>query len=342
MKYKDYYEILGLKRGANEKEIKSAYRKLARKYHPDVNKAASASGKFKDINEAYEVLSDAQKRRRYDGLGSSWQEGSTFTPPPGYENANFGGGGDFSGFKNFHHFEDMGGAGDFSDFFETMFSDFFQQSAGDARQKQAYSRTPARPQRKPEKPKNLNITQDMLVDLEDLMGEGTKAVKVMYMEKCSECSGKGSYCYQCGGSGFVTNSKTLNVKIPRNIEEGSKIRISGEGKTDNLGRKGNLYLVIKLKKHPDFKPEGTNILSDLEVSAPDAVLGMVAQAKTLHGAVKVTIPPGTQSGKSLRLKNLGLPKKEGGFGDHIAKVKITIPENPSDEEKELYKKLSTL
>lgn len=342
MQYKDYYKILGVERGASEKEIKSAYRKLARKYHPDVNKSADASKKFKDVNEAYEVLSDTQKRQRYDGLGSNWQEGSNFTPPPGYENINFDfGQGGQGGFRNFRHFEDIGGAGGFSDFFETLFSDFFQQSGGGARQ-QAYSSATGRTSGRPPKAENLNITQDMLIDLEDLMGNGTKAVKVTMMEKCGECSGKGSYCYQCGGSGFVTETKTLNVKIPKNVKEGSKIRLSGEGKTDNFGRKGDLYLVVKYKKHPNFKPEGANILSDLEVSAPNAVLGTVAQAKTLHGVVKVTIPPGTQSGKSLRLKNLGLPRKEGGYGDHIAKIKIVIPETPSDEERKLYEKLAEL
>jgi len=343
MQYKDYYKILGVERGASEKEIKSAYRKLARKYHPDVNKEKMAAEKFKDINEAYEALSDPQKRQRYDNLGSSWQEGSQFTPPPGYENVNFGGG-DFGGFRNFRHFDnmgDMGGTGGFSDFFETMFSDFFQQSTG-THQQQGYTRTTSRPQRKPEKPEKLDITQDMLIDLEDLMGEGTKAVKVAYMDKCNECAGKGSYCHQCGGSGFITHTNTLNVKIPTNAKEGSKIRLTGEGKTGRTGKKGNLYLVVKYKKHPELKPEGANIHADLDVSAPEAVLGTVAQAKTLHGVVKVTIPPGTQSGQSLRLKNLGLPKKGGGFGDHIAKVKIVIPESPSKEEKKLYEKLAQL
>ena len=339
MKYKDYYKILGVERGASEKEIKAAYRKLARKYHPDVNKAADASQKFKDVNEAYEVLSDPEKRRRYDGLGSSWKEGANFTPPPGYENVHVDfGAGDFGGFKTVHDFGDLGGMGGFSDFFETVFADFFQAGA----QQRGHTRPSRETVRQPEKAEKLDITQDMLVDLEDLMGEGTKAVKVSYMEKCRECQGRGSYCYQCGGSGFSTVTKTLNVKIPRGVQEGSKIRLSGEGKTDKYGRKGNLYLVVRYKKHPYFSPENSNIYADLEIPAPKAVLGTVAQARTLHGVVKVTIPPGTQTGKSLRLKELGLPKKEGGSGDHIAKVKITIPENPSEEEKKLYRKLAEI
>ncbi len=341
MKYKDYYKILGVDRNADEAKIKSAYRKLARKYHPDVNKQKDAAQKFKDVNEAYEVLSDPEKRKRYDGLGSSWKEGADFTPPPGYENIHIDfGAGDFGGFRTFRDFEKMGGAmGGFSDFFETIFADFFREPHTGQK---TYTRAEAQPPPKTEKPEALDITQDLPIDLEDLMGNGTRAVKVTYMEKCKECSGRGSYCYQCGGSGFATITKTLNVKIPTEVKEGKKIRLAGEGKIGRSGKKGNLYLVVKYKKHPYFKPEDSNIYADLEISAPQAVLGTVAQARTLHGMVKVTIPPGTQSGKSLRLKGLGLPKKEGGYGDHIAKVKIIIPEKPSEEEKNLYQKLAEI
>lgn len=338
MKYKDYYKILGVDRNADEKQIKSAFRKLARQYHPDVNKSPDASVKFKEINEAYEVLSDKEKRQRYDSFGSGWQEGSNFTPPPGFENIhiNFGEGGYGGGFRTFGDFGEMGGLGGFSEFFEAMFGDFGQQSQGrPGRQQHAYTQRPQQPE------ENLDMTMDLFIDLEDLMGEGTKAVKTSYMDKCPECGGRGSMCYKCGGSGVTSVSKTLNVKIPKGIKEGSKIRLAGEGKTSS-GRKGNLYFIIKYKQHPDYTVDGANITSDAEVAAPKAVLGTVAEVKTLHGLVKVTIPAGTQSGKSLRLKGLGLPKKEGGFGDHIAKVKITIPEHPSDKEKELYKKLSEL
>ncbi|NLF82688.1 MAG: DnaJ domain-containing protein [Candidatus Gastranaerophilales bacterium] len=342
MKYKDYYKILGVEKNADEKAIKSAYRKLARKYHPDVNKEPGAAEKFKDVNEAYEVLSDQQKRARYDSLGGRWQEGADFTPPPGYENIHFDfNNADFSNFKTYRHFGDFGGMGGFSDFFSTIFGDMFSQAQPGAGQR-TYSRSTYRPQQEPERQENLDITQDLLIDLEDLMGESTKAVKVTQMERCPECQGRGGYCHTCAGSGFITHARTLNVKIPKNVKEGSKIRLTGEGKTGRHGQKGNLYLVVKYKKHPHFTPEGANIHSDVEVPAPKAVLGTVAEVTTLHGVVKVTIPAGTQSGKSLRLKGLGLPKKEGGFGDHIAKIKITIPETPSDEEKKLYKKLADL
>ena len=341
MKYKDYYKILDVPRDADEKQIKSAFRKLARKYHPDVNKEADAAQKFKEINEAYEVLSDPEKRKRYDSLGSNWQEGANFTPPPGFENIhiNFGEGGSFGGFRDFGGFGDFGGLGGFSDFFEALFGDFGQQYADPRAQTRSHAHAgrPRQPQ------ENLDITQDLALDLEDLMGEGTKAIKISYMDKCNECGGRGSRCYKCGGSGITSVSKTLNVKIPKGVKEGAKIRLAGEGKTFSAtGRKGNLYFVIKYKKHPDYSVDRENISSIVKIPAPKAVLGTIAEVKTLHGIVKVTIPAGTQSGKSLRLKGLGLPHKSGGFGDHTVKVELTIPEKPTKEEKELYKKLADI
>ena len=338
MKYKDYYKILGVSRDADEKQVKAAFRKLARKYHPDVNKDSDATIKFKEINEAYEVLSDSEKRQRYDGLGSSWQEGSQFTPPPGFENIhmNFGEGG-FGGFRTFGDFGEGGGLGGFSEFFESIFGDYAKQSTS-SHHRQSHTH----PQRHQQPEENLDITQDLAIDLEDLTGEGTKAVRISYIDKCSECGGRGSRCYKCGGSGVASVSKVLNVKIPKAIKEGSKIRLVGEGKASSSGKNGNLYFVIKYKHHHEFTVDGSNLSSDVEIPAPKAVIGTVAEVKTLQGVVKVTIPPGTQSGKSLRLKNLGLPKKEGGFGDHIAKIKITIPEHPTQEEKKLYQKLAEL
>jgi len=320
MKYKDYYAILGISKNASEQEIKSAFRKLARKFHPDVNKASDAVQKFKDLNEANEVLSDPEKRKRYDNLGSGWNQGSEFTPPPGYD---FGQGGFSQGFS------DLGG---FSDFFESIF--------GDLRQSQTHSyssRTANAPVSE-----NLDITQEIYLDLEDLMQNTTKAVRVSYLDQCQHCTGRRSNCYHCGGSGISSTSKVLNVKIPEKIKEGSKIRLANEGKTDSYGRKGNLYLIIKYKEHSHFKAEGSDISSELEIQAPEAVLGILTQVETLHGMVKVTIPAGTQSGKSLRLRGLGLPRKNGGFGDHIVKIRINVPSNPSNKEKELYKKLLDL
>lgn len=328
MKYKDYYDILGVSRSASEQEIKSAFRKLARKYHPDVSKEPNASEKFKDINEAYEVLSDSQKRQRYDNLGSSWQQGADFTPPPGYENINinFGQGG-FAGF------EDLGGMGGFSDFFSSIFGDI------SSTQSRSRHTSRQRPQRSAQPKENLDITENLSIDLHDAVEGAEKSVKISYMDICPKCGGNGQRCYDCGGSGYTSVSKFLTVKIPKGVKEGSKIRLSGEGKVGSHGVKGDLYFVIKYKETKDFAIEGVNVVSELEVSAPEAVLGTTKIVKTLHGDVKVTVPAGTQSGKTLRLKQLGLPKKDGGFGDHSAKIKIMIPEHPLKEEIELYKKL---
>ncbi|OGH99196.1 MAG: hypothetical protein A2104_08615 [Candidatus Melainabacteria bacterium GWF2_32_7] len=330
MKYKDYYEILGVSRNATEQEIKSAFRKLARKYHPDVNKSSDAEQKFKDINEAYEVLSDSKKRQRYDGLGSGWNQGADFTPPPGFENVNINFGDGFGGFSSFN---DMGG---FSDFFSSIFGDLMGQST-----QRSTKYTSGRPKQQYHSSENLDITQDLFLEPEDLMGDIAKSVRISYMDRCPDCSGRGSHCYKCGGSGVMSVAKTLNVKIPKGVKEGAKVRLSGEGKVDSFGRKGDLYLTVKFKEGL-LKIEGSDVLSELEVSAPEAVLGVIAEVKTLQGVVKVTIPPGTQAGKSLRLKKLGLPKKDGSYGDHIAKIKIVIPNSPSEQEKELYEKLLEL
>ena len=337
MKYKDYYEILGVTRNATEKEIKSAYRKLAKKYHPDVNKAKDASEKFKDVNEAYEVLSDPQKRQRYDSLGSNWNAGADFTPPPGYENINFdfGGFGNGGGFKNVH-FEDMGGFGGFSDFFSSLFGDFGTQSSRTNYGKKSRS---YRQDSKQPPAKNLDITETITIEPEDAMNGAQKSVRVAYLDKCPDCSGRGSKCYRCGGTGLTTISKNLNVKIPKGIKEGQKIRLAKEGKKDEYGTVGNLYLVIKFNPNSQFKVDGENVTSTISITPAQSVFGTSKTVKTLHGDVKVNIPAGTKGGKSLRLKGLGLPNKDGGFGFMNVKIQIEVEENLTEEQKELYKKL---
>ncbi|MEI8377702.1 MAG: DnaJ C-terminal domain-containing protein [bacterium] len=339
MKYKDYYEILGLKKNADEKEVKSAYRKLARKYHPDVNKDASSSGKFKDINEAYEVLSDKEKRRKYDALGSNWQQGSDFTPPPGFENINinfgdFGGG--FSKGYTSAGFDDMGG---FSDFFTSIFgSNMHQQQK--ASQPQYKYQSQAKPQKQQKPSTSLDVTQDITLEPEDAIYGGIKNVKVSFMDKCPECKGQG--CYSCGKSGFSPVSKTLRVNIPKGIKEGAKIRFANEGKIDEYGQRGDIYLVVKFSKNSKFQIEGNNINSILDITPEEAVLGCVKSVETTQGIVKVTIPPKTQSGKSLRLKGLGLTPPSGPIGDHNVKIRIILPYHLSDKEIEFYKKISNL
>ena len=311
VKYKDYYEILGVPRSASDKEIKSAFRKLARKYHPDANKNnKQAEEKFKEINEAYEVLGDAGKRKRYDTLGSSFRGGSDFTPPPGFD---FGfdftqrGGGGFT----------RGAETPFSDFFELLFGEAFKGSASPFRN--TFTET-FRPQGK-------RKGEDQYINLELSVEEACKGTT-----RKLDISLPGH------------NSKRLEVKIPPNVREGSKIRMAGQGLSGrNGGDPGDLYLTVKLKPHPFFKIEGDDVISEVAVTPAEAVLGSDIEVPTLDGPVKVVVPPGTQNDKVLRLRGKGLPfQKKDGRGDHFIKVKINIPTVVSDQEKKLYQELAKL
>ncbi len=372
MKYKDYYETLGVKKDATQTEIKSAYRKLAKKFHPDVNKTAEASEKFKDINEAFEVLSDKDKRKRYDSLGSSWQAGSDFTPPPGYENINFDFGGGAGGFRGGSHggaqgaysgFEDLGG---FSDFFNTIFgnfgggggggsssggfrggSSFYDDFAGGfsnksyGRKQTGQTGQTAHTVQKPEEKIDLDITQDLYVTAKDIFNQKPINVKVNSIEKCPKCKGVGSVCYHCGGAGIISESKQLSVKLPPEVKEGQKIRLKGEGKSSSSGKKGDLFFVVKFKDR-EYEICETDLTKEVEITPPEAVVGGKKEISTLHGNITITIPPKTSCGARLRLKELGLPKKDGGFGNLNIKISLNIPKEISDKEVDLYKKLLDL
>lgn len=339
MQYKDYYEILGVKRDSSGAEIKSAYRKLARKFHPDVNKTKEAEQKFKDLNEAYEVLSDKEKRQRYDSLGANWQDGASFTPPPGFENFsfNFGGG---QGAQNIH-FEDLGG---FSDFFGSLFGDMM----GGARKTHSNRRNIyedlnfSQAQRQSQPPQNLDldITQTLNITAKDLFEKKPIPVRFKVMEKCPYCPPGRGFCSHCGGTGIISEQKGVNVKLPIEVQEGQKIRLKGEGKSDGRGHKGDLYFKISIKDS-EYQVDGANLTKEIEVTPAQAVLGAKKDIKTLHGNIGIKIPAGISTG-TLRLKNLGLPKKDGNYGDLNAKIKIVIPKKLSEKELELYKKLADL
>lgn len=350
MKYKDYYETLGVKREATEAEIKSAYRKLARKYHPDVNKTKEAEEKFKEINEAYEVLGDKQKRQRYDSLGSGWQGGADYTPPPGFENFNFGGG---QGYQQFNfNGQDMGG---FSDFFSSLFGDMMGAGAASGARGsrggfssfdfndfgsmgQGYTNTRTSRTSANKKSEDLDITKTLNVTAKDLFSDAPITVKFKDMRKCTQCPGGGGYCSACGGTGIINENKSIKVKLPKEIKEGQKIRLKGEGKTDAYGQKGDLYLIIT-PKDSEYEIKGSDLTKDIEITPPEAVLGCQKEIKTLHGNINIKIPAMTSTGKILRLKNLGLPKKAGGFGNLNAKIKIILPEKLSQKQIDLYKQM---
>ena len=340
MKYKDYYEILGVSRDADAAAIKSAYRKLARKYHPDVNKTKEAEEKFKDINEAYEVLSDKNKRQRYDSLGSNWQGGADWTPPPGFENFNF----NFNqgGTQSF----DFGGSG-FSDFFSSIFGDmmggmdsrhtrqsFSNYDFGTSQKSSSYNRTS-----KSEPKEDLDITKNLNVTAKDVFDGKPISVTFTDIEKCRECNGNG-YCSHCGGTGIISTPKTVKVKLPKGIEEGKKIRLKGEGKSDAYGRKGDLYFVVQFKDS-EYEVQASDLTKTIDITPPEAVLGCAKDIQTLHGKINIKIPAGVSSGQSLRLKQLGLPKTSG-FGDLNVRIRIILPKNQSKEIIELYKRILEL
>lgn len=343
MKYKDYYEILGVKRDATQQEIKSAYRKLARKYHPDVNKTSDAQEKFKDINEAYEVLGDDNKRKRYDTLGSGWSQGADFTPPPGFE-----------GF-NFSNFSQGGAQGGFSDFFSAIFGDILNQQGAtytrggfsdfsnfggfsdfsNARQKTRSSARQA-------KTENLDIIQNINLSFEDIIKRPKKTVTVSSFQQCSNCHGsRGGFCSTCSGTGIEKVSKTLSFQVPKDVKQGQKIRLKNEGKTDAYGNKGDVYLVVNISDK-EYEISGSNLIKDVELLPYEAVFGCEKSVKTPDGNIKIKIPPMTQSGKKLRLKGLGLAKTDNTKGDFEARIKIVLPENMSQEAQNLYKKLKEL
>ena len=346
MEYKDYYDILGVKRDASEAEIKSAYRKLARKYHPDVNKTKEAESKFKDINEAYEVLGDKDKRQRYDSLGANWQGGQSWTPPPGFEQYGFGGGqgGAYQSF-NFNG-QDLGG---FSDFFSSLFGDMMGGGARGAQgmnfggfdfssgAQQTHSTRQKRQSAQPQE--DLDVTKTLNITAKDLFEKKPITVKFNNVEKCTQCPPGGGFCSACGGTGIKKKKKSIKVKLPPDVTEGKKVRIKGEGKVDSYGRKGDLFLIIHFKDS-EYEIDGFDLTKEVEITPPEAVLGVKKDINTLHGNIGIKIPPKTSSGQMLRLKGLGLPKKDGTYGNLNAKIKIVIPKDISERQIELYRKIN--
>ncbi|MDX2080519.1 MAG: J domain-containing protein [Terrimicrobiaceae bacterium] len=304
--FRDYYETLGVSKTAGPDEIKSAFRKLARKFHPDTAKdKKAAEEKFKEINEAYEVLGDPEKRRKYDELGPNWQQQG---PPPGWQQPG-GNAGGFSGVRGgpggteFH----FGGTG-FSDFFEQMFG-------GGMRGGRGFSGYEERPER------GDDVEADILVTLEEAFHGSTRSIS-----------------FRRGETGKV---ETYTVKIPKGIREGQRIRLAGQGGSGAAGgSSGDLYLRVKYQKHPDFEIDGNNLVCELEIPAWDAALGSEAHVRTLEGRAKLRIPPGTSSGKKFRLPGLGLPEKGGQRGDLLAVVSVTVPPAADDAERNLWHQIA--
>lgn len=304
VKFKDYYEILGVSRTASEEEIKKTFRKLARKYHPDMNPGSkTAEERFKEIQEAYEVLGNAENRRKFDQLGPNWKNGADFTPPPGW--------GDFRTDARDINFNDIfgetrqgGSAGrgvGFSDFFEAIFGRMSGATTGARR---AASRQP-------------DAETELALPLEDMHRGATRTLNV-----------------------HVANTrKTIDIRIPPGARDGSRIRVPGGGH-----RGGDLLIRLKQLPHPAFTVDGDNTESEVPVTPWEAALGATIEVQTLDGKAEIKVPAGVSSGQRLRLKGHGLNRRSGsggpGRGDHFVKLKIVLPKNLSADERRLFEELA--
>jgi len=321
---KDYYKILGVSRNASEKEIKQAYRRLARKHHPDLNPGdKSAEAKFKEINAAYEVLSNPEKRKKYDQFGEQWEYAEQFAKSGGQERVrwDFGKGG-----TTFEHGDPSG----FGDIFSSLFGD----SGIGSRM-----RGPRRGQ---------DIESTIEVSLEEAYHGSKRVVQLQIEEPCTACGGTGRVgnrvCTICNGAGGKVNPKRLEVKIPAGVRDGSRIRIAGEGVSGRAGgKKGDLYLVAKVLPHKLFERKGDDLYTEVSVPLATVMLGGEVRLPTLKGNLSLKIPPETQNGRVFRMAGKGMPQLGNSkYGNMFAKVKVVLPTNLTGEEKKLFERLRSL
>ena len=304
MKYKDYYQILGLTRDASAEDIKKAYRRLARKYHPDVSKEAQAEEHFKAVSEAYEVLRDSEKRAAYDQLGSNWQAGQDFRPPPGWQGGPR---------PQVSH----GGFGnqDFSDFFESLFGGLGGQAgfAGRRSGARGFQAT------------GQDQTASLEITLEEAYQGGQRSLQLQVPER--DANGH-----------VVTHPRTLNVKIPAGVVNGQKIRLGGQGGPGHGGgASGDLYLEISIRHHPWYRLQGRDLTLELPLAPWEAALGCKVEVPTLGGTVTLNIPANAKNGQKLRLRGRGLPGQPPG--DQLTILRIVNPPVDSETAREAFRRL---
>lgn len=335
MEYKDYYKTLGVERTASADDIKKTFRKLARKYHPDVNPGdKKAEAKFKEINEAYEVLSDAEKRKRYDTLGPNWQE--QFSPNFSGTRRTYTYGGRTAN-QNFDF--DPTGSG-FSDFFETLFGRAGM-AGGGTRSGFGGSRTDF------QRRAGDDIEQPVEVTLQEAYTGAARTFNIQSSEICPTCQGTGEVgnrmCATCSGTGAIPRNKRIQVKIPAGVDNGSKIRVAGEGQPGiGGGPRGDLYLVISVKPDAVFERKGDDLHEDVDVELVKAMLGGEVPVPLPDGRkLLLTIPPETQNGRVFRLAAKGMPHLRGeGSGNLFARVHVVLPMQLSSKERELFEELA--
>ncbi len=356
---RDFYEILGVARGADKDELKQAYRRLARKYHPDVNREAGAEERFKEINRAYEVLSEPETRANYDRFGEAGVSGAGGGPG----------------------FQDMGDMGGFADIFESFFSGF-------AGQGQPGSGGGGPRRRGPMRGDDLRL--DLRLDFREAIFGGEKEIKINHLETCTTCSGNGAKpgtrpkqcgtcngsgqvrratrtpfgsftqvsvcpacdgsgqmiedkCGDCGGSGQKQVRKKLKITVPPGVDSGTRLRVPGEGDAgQRSGPTGDLYVYLYVNEDSEFRRDGINILSELKVSYLQAILGAKMEVSTVDGTAEVTIPAGTQPNTVLTLENRGVPRlgNSESRGDHLMTIVVNIPSKLTPEERDLLEKLA--
>ena len=324
MQYIDYYEILGVARTATEKEIKQAYRKLARKHHPDLHQGdakTQAEEKFKQINEAYEVLGDPDKRAKYDKLGMNWQAGDEVHFDP-----SAAGGGYTYSYQGNADFDPSG----FSSFFASIFGQDFSHGRPGGRGTRSANF------------KGEDINAEIHLSVTELIQGVEKDLQLSAPQVCAACAGQRfsqhGICQVCGGTGVTETVKTVKVKIPAALYPGASLRLKGlGGKGSGTGAAGDLYLNIQVSD-PTWQVNGSDLETELTLYPEQAVLGDQLKVTTPHGPVQLKIQPGTHSGQRLRLKNKGLPHKQG-WGDLYLKIRIDIPQNLPEAEKALYRKI---
>ncbi len=303
MEYKDYYNILGIAKEATQDEVKKAFRKLARKFHPDLNKEDGAEEKFKEIGEAHEVLKDPEKRAAYDQLGTNYQPGQDFRPPPDWDAGfEYSGGASPDGMAG-------SGASSFSNFFEELFGKNYQE------------------QRTQFHTKGQDHHAKVLIDLEDAFNGAKRAIQLAVPKVTTD-------------GHVITEQRTLNVKIPKGVRAGQHIRLKGQG-TPGLGdgNAGDLYLEIEFRPHPHFRAEGRDLFLDLPVAPWEAALGSKVKVPTSSGTVDLTIPANSSGGRKMRLKGRGIPAKTPG--DLYVILQIALPPATDEKAKELYEKMAS-